>query len=78
MRNQDYTIHSLTIRARMVSMDYKNLDVLSFISSTLCLLEKFEKWEEEFKKVSDDKYTYNEKAKDYLYEILEARNFYNK
>ena len=62
----------------MVSMDYKNLDVLSFISSTLYLLEKFEKWEEEFKKVSDDKYTYNEKAKDYLYEILEARNFYNK
>ena len=59
-------------------MDYKNLDILSFISSTLYLLEEFEKWEYEFKKVSDDKYTYNEKAKDYLYEILEARNFYNK
>lgn len=56
---------------------YKNLDYLSFLASTLKLLEDFEKWEKEFKESSDDKYTYNEKAKDYLHWILEIRNYHN-
>lgn len=56
---------------------YKNLDYLSFTASTLKLLEDFEEWEKEFNKISDDKYTYNEKCKDYLYWILESRNYYN-
>ena len=52
-----------------------DFDTFNFAKETLQLLYEFEKWEKEFDAVSDDKYTYNEKAKDVLYEILELRNY---